>query len=106
MKRFFPYIFLIFLTVFCINPVANADNNLRNYKSISIAKGSFLKAISQRTISTSTVKVGDIEYFINPEDVFVGTSNIIPKNSVYLGEVQEVLEAVEGINLCYENKNL
>ena len=104
MKRFFPYIFLIFLYVFFFNSAATADNNLRNYKSISIAKGSFLKAISQRTISTSTVKVGDIEYFINPEDVFVGTSNIIPKNSVYLGEVQEVLEAVEGINAAMKIK--
>ncbi len=104
MKRFFPYIFLIFLYVFFFNSAASADNNLRNYKSISIAKGSFLKAICQRTISTSTVKVGDIEYFINPEDVFVGTSNIIPKNSVYLGEVQEVLEAVEGINAAMKIK--
>ena len=60
---------MIFLYIFFFNSAASADNNLRNYKSISIAKGSFLKAISQRTISTSTVKVGDIEYFINPEDV-------------------------------------
>ncbi len=77
---------------------------LKDYRPIKIAKGSFLKAISQRDISTSTVKVGDVEYFINPADVYVGTSNIIPKNSVYLGEVQEVREAVEGINAAMKIK--
>lgn len=81
-----------------------ADTNLRNYKSINLAKGSFLKAISQRDISTSTAKAGDIEYFINPADVFVGESNVIPKNSIYLGEVQEVIEAVEGINAAMKIK--
>lgn len=104
MKRFVTSLFLIiFFAGICSVPVC-AETNLRNYKSINIAKGSFLKAISQRTISTSTVKVGDIEYFINPADVFIGTSNVIPKNSVYLGEVQEVLEAVEGVNAAMKIK--
>ncbi len=103
MIRFLFPLFIIFAALFCQAP-SIADANLRNYKPISIAKGSFLKAISQRTISTSTVKVGDIEYFINPEDVFIGTSVVIPKNSVYLGEVQEVLEAVEGVNAAMKIK--
>lgn len=81
-----------------------ADTNLRNYKPINLAKGSFLKAISQRNISTATAKAGDIEYFINPADVFVGESNVIPKNSLYLGEIQEVVEAVEGINAAMKIK--
>ncbi len=75
-----------------------AETNLRNYKPIQLAKGSFLKAINQRDISSSTAKVGDIEYFINPCDIFVGTSNIIPKDSVYIGQVEEILSEVEGIN--------
>ena len=104
MKRFLIPLCILFLGIIYNALPAGADNNLRNYKPISIAKGSFLKAISQRTISTSTVKAGDIEYFINPEDVFIGTSVVIPKNSVYLGEVQEVLEAVEGINAAMKIK--
>ncbi len=100
MKRFL-ILSLIFL--FSMTTVI-AETALRNYKPISIAKGSFLKAISQRDISTSTVKVGDVQYFINPADVFIGESNVIPKNSVYLGEVQEVLEAVEGINAAMKIK--
>lgn len=101
MKRFFLltiiFIFSI-LTVVTLPNKAVSETTLRNYRPVKIAKGSFLKAINQRDISTSTIKVGDIQYFINPTDVFVGTSNIIPKNSVYLGEIQEVREAVEGIN--------
>jgi hypothetical protein len=57
-----------------------------------------LKAVSQRVISTTNAKAGDIEYFINPEDIFVGESNIIPKNSIYLGVVESVVAPVEGIN--------
>ena len=98
MKRFFTILLAIIFPVFAIQSISFAETNLRNYKSIQLAKGSFLKAISQREISTSTAKAGDVEYFINPADVFVGTSNVIPKNSVYLGEVEEVMEAVEGIN--------
>lgn len=101
MKRILILIISITISVLYVNTYANkaySDSSLRNYKPIQIAKGSFLKAISQRDISTSTVKVGDIEYFINPENIYIGTSNVIPKNSVYLGEVQEVREAVEGVN--------
>ena len=108
MKRFLTakitFISVVFLCVCNFFNIALAGTNLRNYKPINIAKGSFLKAISQRDISTSTVKVGDVEYFINPADVFIGTSNVIPKNSVYLGEVQEFLEAVEGINAAMKIK--
>lgn len=101
MRRFFLLTIVLFICVLCVNSLAlkaESDTNLRNYKPINIAKGSFLKAINQRDISTSTVKAGDVQYFINPADVYIGTSNVIPKNSVYLGEVEEVLEAVEGIN--------
>lgn len=83
---------------------ANCETTLRNYRPVKIAKDSFLKAISQRDISTSTVKVGDVEYFINPANVYIGTSSVIPQNSIYLGEVQEVREAVEGINAAMKIK--
>lgn len=107
MKRFFTYLSVLFISAFCFTSFANrglCETHLRNYKPINLAKGSFLKAISQRDISTSTAKVGDIEYFINPADVFVGESNVIPKNSVYLGEVEQVIEAVEGINAAMKIK--
>ena len=104
MKRFFIFTFLfLFLISFSANQIF-ADTTLRNYKPISIAKGSFLKAINQRDISTSTVKVGDVQYFINPADVYIGSSIVIPKNSVYLGVIEEVLEAVEGINASMKIK--
>lgn len=104
MKKFFVLTTVLTMCLVLLSKTALAEATLRNYKPINIAKGSFLKAINQRDISTSTAKVGDIEYFINPADVFIGTSNVIPKNSVYLGEVQEVLEAVEGINASMKIK--
>lgn len=104
MKRFLAFTTIFIVCFGFLVKSVFAETTLRNYKPISIAKGSFLKAISQRDISTSTVKAGDVEYFINPADVFIGTSNVIPKNSVYLGEVEEVLEAVEGINAAMKIK--
>ena len=106
MKKIITLILIAF-SYFCITnefTKTNADTNLRNYKPIKLAKGSFLKAINQRDISTATAKVGNIEYFINPADVFVGESNIIPKNSLFLGEIEEVIEAVEGINASMKIK--
>ena len=98
-------IFIISLLCFSLQAdMAKSETVLRNYRPVKIAKDSFLKAISQRDISTSTAKVGDIEYFINPADVYIGTSSVIPKNSIFLGEIQDVREAVEGINASMKIK--
>ncbi len=83
---------------------AYSETQLRDYKAISLVKGSFLKAVSLREISTSTAKVGNLEYFINPEDVYIGETNVIPKNSLYIGRVESVTEAVEGINAAMKIK--
>lgn len=104
MKRFLTTAFILIMTFFCMIQNGNCETNLRNYKPIQLAKGSFLKAISQREISTSTAKAGDVEYFINPCDVYIGESNVIPKDSVYLGQVEQVLEAVEGVNAAMKIK--
>jgi hypothetical protein len=94
MKKFLLSVFILI----CVSQAVLAEAVMRDYKSVQIAKGSFLKAISQRVISSAIVKVGDVEYFINPEDVFVGETNLIPKNSVYLGLVESVMSPVEGVN--------
>lgn len=97
MKRIIRYLTVIVLMFFCCG-ICFAEAQLRGYKPVSLAQGTFLKAISQREISTSTVHAGDLEYFISPVDVFMGESNIIPKNSVYVARIESVVEAVEGIN--------
>lgn len=99
-KHLFAIIVFIslFLIGFGIISKSNAETYMRNYKTIKLAKGSFLKAISLHDISSATTKVSDIHYFLNPADVFIGESNVIPQNSVFLGEVEEIVEAVEGIN--------
>ena len=107
MKKLSAILISLFILTLCLHLTslkANSEAQLRNYKPIKLATGSFLKGISQRDISTSTVKVGDVEYFINPADVFVGESNIIPKDSVYLGEIEEVVAPVEGINASMKIK--
>ena len=107
MKKSLSVIFLFFLMLmawFNVGTKANSETYLRNYKTIKLAKGSFLKAISLHDISSATTKVTDIHYFLNPADVFIGESNVIPQNSVFLGEVDEIIEAVEGINASMKIK--
>lgn len=94
---------LFFIAFICINKTY-AEPSFRDYKGISLAEGSFLKGISQRQISTAIAKVGDMEYFINPTDVFIGETNIIPKNSVYIGVIESVMAEVEGINASMKIK--
>ncbi len=91
-------IFSVFLVIFCIQTIVASETQLRGYQAISLAKGSFLKAVSVREICTATSKAGDYVYFLNPADVYIGETNIIPKNSIYIGLIEDVTEAVEGVN--------
>ncbi len=102
-KQLLKAVFIITIAA-AVTMSASSETNLRDYKAISLVKGSFLKAVSLREISTSTAKVGDIEYFINPEDVYIGETNVIPKNSIYIGKVESVTEAVEGVNAAMKIK--
>lgn len=104
MLKNFIKIFTLFLVTFCFASFVNAQINMRNYQSISLAKGSYLKAVSLREISSATAKAGESVYFINPENVYIGESNVIPKNSVFVGVIESITEAVEGINAAMKIK--
>lgn len=104
MRQTLTNLLLIFAAFLFIFSKGYCETGLRDYKAISLVKGSFLKAISLREISTSTVKAGDIEYFINPEDVYIGETNVIPKNSVYIAQIESVTEAVEGVHAAMKIK--
>lgn len=96
---------LLVLSAFCFLQLGTlAETTLRNYKSISLVKGSFLKAISLKEFSTSTSRAGDEVYFINPGDVYIGETNVIPKNSIFTGKIESVTEAVEGIHAAMKVK--
>lgn len=97
---------ILFIITICILAASNvfAQTELRSYKAISLVKGSFIKAISLREVSTSTVHVDDLIYFINPADIYIGETNVIPQNSIYTGKVESVLDAVEGVNAAMKIK--
>jgi hypothetical protein len=97
-------IFSFVTAIVLMHAMAFAEVKLKDYKAVSLAKGSFLKAVSLREVSTSTVKTGDFVYFINPSDIYIGESNVIPKNSIYTGRIESVIEAVEGVNAAMKIK--
>ncbi len=102
-KTFFKY-FSVVAIFFAIQIFAGADVTFRGYQPISLVKGSFLKAINLREVSTDTAKIGDSVYFINPSDVFIGETNVIPKDSIYQGVVESIIEPLEGINAAMKIK--
>lgn len=79
MIKTFLKFFSVVAMFFVIQVFAGADVTFRGYQPISLVKGSFLKAINLREISTDTAKIGDSVYFINPSDVFIGETNVIPR---------------------------
>lgn len=71
---------------------------LRDYKPINLAKGTFLKVVSKRELSTKLLREGDEILMISPCDVYLEESNIIPEGSLFTGYVAEIREPVQGTN--------
>lgn len=102
-KTFLKYICVVTI-FFAVQILSDAEVTFRGYQPISLVKGSFLRAINLREISTDTSKIGDYVYFINPSDVFIGETNVIPKDSIYQGVVESIIEPLEGINAAMKIK--
>ncbi len=66
------------------------DNNIK------IRSGTFLKVMVPIEISTLTADIGDEVWFINSQDMYIYETNVIPENTKIYGEVEDVLEPVEG----------
>lgn len=74
------------------------DDELRDYAPLVLAKGTFVKIVNQRTISTAIADEGDEISFIAPTDVWSGEVKIFPKETMFYGIVEELNEPVQGTN--------
>lgn len=95
----------IFLSLALINISAPRIFATDNETPVSIIKkGTFLKAMAQRDISTSTADIGDEVTFINLLDMYVVETNAIPQNSILYGTIEDLKEPVQGTNAAIKIK--
>lgn len=82
---------LCLLSLFSVKAFSQTQN-------IIIKKGTFLKVMSERQISTQEADIDDEVSFINTYDMYVEDVNAIPQNSVFYGTIEDVKEPVQGTN--------
>ena len=102
MKKFIKIFTLVALFTFAIN-ISKADI-YDNQVPVIIKKGTFVRVMSQREISTATSDIGDEVSFINTTDMYVNDTNAIPQNSILYGAIEDLKEPVQGTNAAMKIK--
>ena len=69
-----------------------------------LKKGAFILVQAPKIYSTQTLEEGDSVYFIAPSDVWVNETNIVPKNSIFIGYVSMLKMPIKGINAAMSIK--
>lgn len=93
------------LLILMINFFALKSNGLEQENPpVKIDKGTFFRVISPVEISSNLVDIGDDVMFINVSDMYINDTNAIPKDSKFLGIVEDVREPVQGTNASIKLK--
>ena len=61
-----------------------------------LREGTFIKVLVIDELSTLTADIGDEVKFLNLQDLYLYETNAVPKNTEIFGEVEDVLEPVQG----------
>ena len=76
---------------------AYAANNF-DVRPITLSKGSFLRAVMQREVSTATNKLGDDVRMVASSPTFAADGLVVPEKTVYIGKIIEINQPIEGCN--------
>ncbi len=71
---------------------------------VKLDKGAFVLVNAKKVLSTETLQEGDRVYFVSPADVWVNETNIVPKNSVFVGYVSMLKMPIKGVNAAISFK--
>ena len=100
MRKVFLIIYILF-ALFIMNSVVSfavEDLQLRDYTPITIPKGTFVQVMNLQEVSTSYCDDTTKLKFAAVDDTYMYDTNIIPKGTVILGEVEKMNEPVIGTN--------
>lgn len=81
---------LSIFALFVFSGVAQAE------EVVKVRSGTFLKVMNTNEISTLISDEEDKVVFINTQDMYVYETNVIPVNTKIYGEIEEILEPVQG----------
>lgn len=95
------YIILLFVFFGC---PSFADQGLRDYNGVELAKGTFLPVVNAQEISTAYCDEGTKVRFISTTDLYLYDTDVIPKNTVFYGYIEKLNEPVIGTNASMQIK--
>lgn len=95
---------IILLTTLVMIFISAIYGSTQAYGTVSLEKGAFVLVESKKVLSTETLQEGDRVYFIAPADVWVNETNIVPKNSVFVGYVSMLKMPIKGVNAALSIK--
>ena len=100
MKKILSALFIMIISagLACGSDFVIDEVQLRPAKSISLPKGTLIKIHNIKELSSILLDEGDSVSMIAPTDVYVGETNLIPRNTVFYGTIEKLREPVQGTN--------
>lgn len=80
------------------NSIVPVQIDIRSYDGVEVPAGTFIPVESAQEISTQYCQDGYKVRFVSTNDLYMHDTNIIPKNTAFLGYVEEVHDPVVGTN--------
>lgn len=97
MKNLLITLFILVVSFFS-TCLAEDNYGLRDYDGVQIPTGTFIPVISSQEISTAYFDEGDIVKFISTSDLYMYETNILPKETEFVGYISKINEPVIGTN--------
>lgn len=79
-------------------PLPNIQFELRDYDGIQLDTGTFIPVMNTTEVSTQNCPEGFKTMFIATNDMYMEEVNVIPKDTVFYGRVEDLHEPVIGTN--------
>ena len=79
-------------------PLPNIQFEIRDYDGIQLDTGTFIPVMSTAEVSTQNCPEGFKTMFIATNDMYMEEVNVIPKDTVFYGRVEDLHEPVIGTN--------
>ena len=94
---------LSLLLIMCLNcnaedTLPNVQFEIRDYDGVQLDAGTFIPVMNTTEVSTQNCPEGFKAVFIATNDMYLGEVNVIPKDTVFYGRVEDLHEPVIGTN--------
>lgn len=98
------------ILLFCTSSIAdntsieNVQFEIRDYDAIELPTGTFIPVMSTSEVSTQNCPEGFKTMFIATNDMYLHDVNVVPRDTVFYGRLEELHEPVIGTNASMKIK--